>query len=177
MKEVLSDKSFKLMSLIMKAMETIHPQAKNRAKTFGIREGMTIVDYGCGPGRYIIPFAQIVGEQGNVIGVDLSKIALEEIEKKVHKYNLNNVQFKLAEGYYSGIDSEIADMVFALDMFFMIEKPTDFLKELSRIGKKDCILVIDDGHQSRMKTKKKISDANTWKIVEENKDFLKCKKI
>ena len=176
MKELMSDKGFKLMSIIFKIMEAIYPYNQKRAKTFGISEGMTIADYGCGPGLYTLPFAQIVGEQGKVIAVDVSKIAFEEIEKKIKKHKLNNVQFRLAKGYDSGIDSGIVDMVFALDMFFMIENPTEFLKELSRISKKDGILVIDDGHQSRKKTKKKISDSGMWEIIEERRDCLKCKK-
>lgn len=74
-------------------------------------------------------------------------------------------------------DAEIGDVVVALDMFFMIENPTVFLKELSRICKKDGILVIDDGHQSRKKTKIKIINSGAWNIVEERKDYLKCKKV
>lgn len=133
MKELLPDKAFKMMSLIMKIMETIHPYAEKRAKTFGIKEGMTIVDYGCGPGRYTLPLAQLVGEQGKVMAVDISKIAFEEIRKNLKNRKLNNVQFSLAKGYNSNVNSEIADIVIALDMFFMIEEPTKFLKELYRI--------------------------------------------
>jgi ubiquinone/menaquinone biosynthesis C-methylase UbiE len=68
-------------------------------------------------------------------------------------------------------------MVIALDMFFMIENPNDFLNELYRILKKDGILVIDDGHQSRKKTKRKVMDSGIWEIVEERKDCLMCMKV
>lgn len=177
MKIILTDKTFKLMSFIMNIKETVHPQAEKRAKTFGIVEGMTIVDYGCGPGRYTIPFAKIVGNQGKVFATDLSKMAGEEIKKKIKQHHLNNIQFSLANGYNSNIDNEIADMVFALDIFIMIDNPKKFLMELNRICKKDGVLIIDDGHQSRKITKKKIIDSGAWKIVEERNDYLKCKKI
>jgi ubiquinone/menaquinone biosynthesis C-methylase UbiE len=68
-------------------------------------------------------------------------------------------------------------MVIALDMFFMIENPQAFLQELHRILKLDSILVIDDGHQSRKKTIKKLIDSGLWEIVEERKDCLMCMKI
>jgi hypothetical protein len=45
MKELLPDKGMKLFSLLVKTMEKVHPHAEKRAKTFGIKEGMTIVDY------------------------------------------------------------------------------------------------------------------------------------
>jgi ubiquinone/menaquinone biosynthesis C-methylase UbiE len=82
MKEFIPDIGFKMMGFIMKIMELVHPQAEIRAKTFGILEGMTIVDYGCGPGRYTIPFAKLVGRQGKLIAVDQSRVALEAIDKK-----------------------------------------------------------------------------------------------
>ncbi len=177
MKERISDTGFRLMGIVMKIMEWLHPHAENRARTFGIQEGMTVVDYGCGPGRYTMAFAELVGKQGKLLAVDLSKLALEAIEKKVKANGLDNVQFYLAEGYDSHIDSSTSDMVIALDMFFMIQNPKQFLEELSRISKPDAILIIDDGHQSREKTKRKITDAGVWKIIEEKKDHLKCKKI
>jgi len=60
-------------------------------------------------------------------------------------------------------------------MFFGIKRPTEFLAELKRITKNDGRLVIDDGHQSRSKTKTKILASGLWDIIEETKDHLKCK--
>lgn len=177
MKEMIPDTGFRLMGLVMKIMEWVHPQAEKRAATFGIQESMTVVDYGCGPGKYTVPFARLVGKRGKLIAVDLSKIALANIEKKVLDNGLDNVRFFLAKGYESGVESEIADVVIALDMFFMIEQPSVFLNELSRICKPDGTLIIDDGHQSRAKTKQRLANAGIWRIVEERKDHLKCKKV
>jgi ubiquinone/menaquinone biosynthesis C-methylase UbiE len=62
-------------------------------------------------------------------------------------------------------------------MFSMIENPNDFLNELYKILKKDGILVIDDGYQSRKKIMRKIMDLDIWEIVEERKDCLMCMKV
>lgn len=94
------------------------------------------MDYGCGPGCYTIPFAQIVVKQSKVIGVDLSKIVLEKTEQKAKKKNLDNIMLCLANVYESNINSEITDMV------FMVKNPNSFLKELYRICKKDGILIL-----------------------------------
>jgi len=173
----MSDRSFALMNLVMKTMEFFHPQAVKRAKTFGIKKGDIIVDYACGPGRYTIEFAQLAGEEGRIFAVDIKEIALREVERKTQSQGLKNIELRLAKGYDSSIDSGIADMVIALDVFFMVENPTKFLKELARICKKDGTLVIDDGHQPRKITKNKIQESGIWEIIEERKDHLKCKKI
>ena len=69
----------------------------------------------------------------------------------------------------------MADMVCALDMSFVIRQPADFLAELRRIAKPDGVLIIDDGHQSRQATRRKILDAGLWNIREETSDHLLCK--
>jgi ubiquinone/menaquinone biosynthesis C-methylase UbiE len=66
-------------------------------------------------------------------------------------------------------------MVCAIDMFFGIKNPKVFLGERKRIVKKDGILIIDDGHQSRRETKRKIEEVGQWIIVEETMDHLVCK--
>ena len=81
----------------------------------------------------------------------------------------------LVTGYQSDILNNVADMVCAIDMFFIIKEPTEFLKELKRITKKEGILIIDDGHQSRSETKEKILNSKVWEIIEETRDHLKCR--
>lgn len=62
-------------------------------------------------------------------------------------------------------------------MFHMIKNPTCFLKELNRLIKKDGVLIIEDGHQTRKKSKKKIIDSQIWQVIEETKRYLKCKPL
>jgi ubiquinone/menaquinone biosynthesis C-methylase UbiE len=64
--ERMSDTSFKLMSLTFDVMDFFFPYIDKRVKSFGIQGGMTVVDYGCGPGRYTERFVRLVGETGKV---------------------------------------------------------------------------------------------------------------
>ena len=48
MKELMSDRGFVMMNLVMKIMEAVYPRARKRAKTFGINKGSTVIDYACG---------------------------------------------------------------------------------------------------------------------------------
>ncbi|MCK4516304.1 MAG: class I SAM-dependent methyltransferase [Spirochaetaceae bacterium] len=174
--EKMSGFSFRLMDLTFRVVDFFfHRYIDKRIKNFGIREGMTVVDYGCGPGRYTIRFSQIVGEMGKVYAVDIHELAVEAVERKIAKNDLENVKPVLVSGYNSGLPDHCADVVCAVDMFFGIKKPGEFLGELKRIAKSDGILVVDDGHQSREETRKKILASGHWAIWEETKDHLKCK--
>ena len=173
--EKMSNRSFKGMVILFNIIDFFYPYIKKRVKKFGIQKGMTVVDYGCGPGRYAVKFAELVGDEGKVYAADIHELAIEEVQKKIKKHNLKNIEPILINGYNSALPDNIANIVCAIDMFFIIQEPKKFLGELKRITKTDGVLVIDDGHQRRRITKEKILDSGFWKIIEETRDHLKCK--
>jgi len=173
--EKMSDMSFHMMTFLFKVVDFLCPHINKRVRKFGIKEGMTVVDYGCGPGRYAVKFAELVGENGRVYAVDIHELAIEAVKKKIRRDNLRNIEPTLIQGYDSTLPGDIADVICAVDMFFIIKRPTEFLAELKRIIKSDGTLIIDDGHQPRSVTKAKILNSGLWDIVEETPDHLKCK--
>ena len=173
--ERMSDRSFRGMMVAFKVVDFFYPYINKRVKKFGIEEGMTVVDYGCGPGRYATKFADLVGEKGKIYAIDIHEMAIEAVKKKIAKHNLTNIEPVLVDSYDSTLPDGVADLVCAIDMFWIIKKPTEFLGELKRIAQKDGTLVVDDGHQPRSVTKQNILDSGLWDIVEETSDHLKCK--
>jgi ubiquinone/menaquinone biosynthesis C-methylase UbiE len=59
----------------------------------GIVTGMRVVDIGCGNGEVSLLLAKLVGEGGEVIGLDLDEKSLTAARKRVHQQNLSNVTF------------------------------------------------------------------------------------
>lgn len=175
--ERMSDTSFKLMSLTFKLIDLLSRRVEKRTRTFGLQPGMIVVDYGCGPGRYTLRFSKVVGDGGKVFAVDIQELAIEALKNRMARYNINNIQPVLAHGYSSELPDHTADRVFALDMFFGIRKPSEFLAELKRLLKPEGILIIDDGHQPREVTRRKILDSGLWKIETETKDHLECRPV
>ena len=174
-KERMSDTSFKLMNLIFRVIDFIYPYIDKRVEKFGLQPGMTVVDYGCGPGRYTTRIARLIGEQGRVFAVDIHELAIEAVREKIDQYGLKNVVPTLVKGYDSTLPDQIADVVCAIDMFHIIKNHTEFLAELKRITKKEGLLVIDDGHQRRSVTKSSILESGHWDIFEETRGHLKCR--
>jgi len=65
-------------------------------------------------------------------------------------------------------------------MFPGIKKPTDLLKEIRRITKKDRILMFDGWHETHnhqlpSSVIQNILDSEIWEIIKETFDHLKCK--
>jgi len=173
----MSDFSFRGMEFLFRIIDFVYPYIDKRVQHFGIQPGMTVVDYGCGPGRYTTRFANLVGDNGRVFAVDIHELAIEGVKKRIQKHGLKTITPILAKGYDSGIPDGTADIVCAIDMFFKITDPSAFLKELRRITRPEGFLVIDNPHQSRKETKRKIGASGYWEIMEESKDHLKCKPV
>lgn len=167
------DLAFRMMKLLFIVFYFFNP-ADKKLKKFGIKPGSTIVDYGCGTGACIKAATELVGESGIVYAVDIHEMAIKAVEKLVKKYKMANVRSVLSDGNRSDIKDDTADLIYALDMFHMVQKPDLFLKELYRITKPDGVLIIEDGHQPRPISKGKILNSGVWNIVEENRGFLKC---
>ena len=127
-----------------------------------------------------IKFEKLVGSKGKVYAVDIHELPIEKVYEKISQYNFTNIEPVLSQGYDDGnydcgLPDKIADIVCALDMFFSIKNPNEFLREIKRILKDNGIFILDDGHQSRKQTKEKLDDSGLFKIIEESKDHLKLK--
>jgi len=164
------------MQGFMKLADKVHPHVQTTVELFGITPSMTVVDYGCGPGRYTAEFARLVGSDGRVIAVDLVELALQETQKRLSAKGLSNVEYQLALGYDSGVEAEVADIVFAIDMFHHIKEPKAFLKEVHRITKPEGLLILSGGHMSRAMVKAKIGQSALWDICQENAKFISYQK-
>ena len=176
-REKIPNLAFRGMALFMKLMDLLTNYSSRNIRILNIKSGQTVIDYGCGPGRYIKDASRMVGPSGKVIAIDIHPLAIKNVKAKIKKYKLSNVHATLANGYKTDIESEIADVVYALDMFHMIEQPKELLTELGRLVKMDGRVIIEDGHQARSETKMKIEDSKILKIVRETKSFVECIKL
>lgn len=170
------DIHFRLMSLAFRVRDRIRPPVRLLTE-FGLREGMAVVDYGCGPGSYVRGASGLVGATGTVYAVDVHELALEAVSRRARKEGLANVVPVRAKGYDSGLPDAVADLAYALDMFHMVENQKAFLAELRRITKPDGTLILDDGHQPREKTRRALLDSGFWTIEEETTDHLRCRPL
>ena len=100
-----------------------------------IKKGMTVLDFGCGPGYFTIDIAKMVGESGRVIAADLQDEMLQILKKKIQatEFEVRITLHKSGENKI-GLTSKID---FAL-VFYVIHElpgPEDFFKEIVSILK------------------------------------------
>jgi ubiquinone/menaquinone biosynthesis C-methylase UbiE len=176
-REAIPNGAFHVMTLIMKLMDILLNSSRKNFKTLGLKPEQIVIDYGCGPARYIQIASRTVGKSGKVIAVDIHPLAIKKVRAKIKKYKLTNVEAVQAKKYNTPLITGAADVVYALDMFHMVEQPNELLKELSRLVKNDGTIIIEDGHQPRSETIQKIEKSGLLRIMQETKSHVKCQKI
>lgn len=170
-KKKIPNLGFKIMVGMYGLIDLFHtPQ--NKIAKFDINESDVVVDYGCGPGRYVKKASELVGKTGKVYAVDIHKMAIQYVDREIEKYKLENVESCLVQNGTTGIEDNSADVIFALDMFHHVDETEEFFLELHRIIKPEGILYLEDGHQARKLSKHKISRSNLWEIMKESSALI-----
>ena len=127
----------------------ISAEIKNYFHEFGtpmppLMEGCTVVDLCCGSGRDTYLAAQLVGEQGKVIGVEPNANRLAKAEKYLEQemaqfdYDASNVElFCGVPEDLSMIPNESVDIVISNCTFNLSPDKEAYVKEVKRILKED----------------------------------------
>jgi len=70
---------------------------KRTVTNLKLPSGAKVLDVGCGTGASALPAAQVVGQSGFVVGVDLSSRLLDRARAKATTAGLANMEFRLAD--------------------------------------------------------------------------------
>lgn len=135
---------FRFMSLGYKFRDFFLPR-KNILKEVGIKPGFRVLDYGCGPGSYVIPLTELVGESGKVYALDIHPLAIRKVQGIASKKQLANVKTILSD-CKTGLHRNSLDAVLLYDAFHHLSDPDGVLKELHRVLKPNGILSLSDHH-------------------------------
>jgi len=89
-----------------------------------VREGMTVLDLGCGMGTFTLDLARFVGPSGRIIAVDIQPRMLKEVEKRATKAGLlDRIEMRLAGDDGAWTEGLSGKVDFALAFFMVHEVP------------------------------------------------------
>ena len=107
--------------------------AEDKRRSFealGLREGVKVLDAGCGTGDDVRALATLVGASGRVYGVDASSVMIAEARKRGTPAN---VEFVRAEAGTLPFASASFDAVRAERLFQHLSEPSQAAVELRRV--------------------------------------------
>ncbi|MBA7650964.1 2-methoxy-6-polyprenyl-1,4-benzoquinol methylase [subsurface metagenome] len=116
-------------------------------KRSGIKQGMRLLELGCGSGAFTTSVAKAVGEQGKIYAVDIQPAMLKQLERKLARpenRDLTNIELIQASAYELPFEEDSLDLAYLVTVFHEIPDRDRALREIKRILKPDGILAITE---------------------------------
>jgi len=107
-----------------------------------IKKGYVVADIGCGPGFFSISLAQMVGEEGRVIAVDLQQGMLDQLKALAEQKNLDSrITLHQCKEDRIGINEKV-DFVLAFWMVHEVPNIKAFFDEVCTMLKPEGLFLM-----------------------------------
>jgi len=158
---------FRLMSLKFRLRDFLLPR-KEVLKEVAIKPGFAVLDYGCGPGGYVAPASELVGESGRIYALDINPLAIKMVQNLISKKHLTNVETILSD-CKTGLPNGSIDVVLLYDTFHALSEPAKVLAELHRVLKPGGVLSFNDHHMQDDEIRTRLTDGGFFSLLERGK--------
>ncbi|MBN1593817.1 MAG: class I SAM-dependent methyltransferase [Candidatus Coatesbacteria bacterium] len=137
-------------------------------KEAGIEPGFVVLDYGSGPGGYVLATSKLVGPLGAIYSLDKNDHALAMVRDIASKHDLRNVK-TIHSDCETGLDDGGVDVVLFYDTLHTISKSERVLKELYRVLKADGLLSCSDHHMTKDDIVSRICEGGLFRLLRSGK--------
>jgi len=162
-----SNFDFRLMALTYKLRDSFRPRV-DILREVGIKPGFRVLDYGCGPGSYIVDTARLVGEAGEVYALDLHPLAIQMVEDLILRNRLTNVK-TIRSDRATGLPDGSVDVALLYDVFHDLSEPNGVLEELHRVLRPDGLLSLSDHHMKDDEITSRVTSGGLFGLLKKGK--------
>jgi len=110
----------------------------------GIKNGDTVVDLGSGAGNDVFVARALVGDEGKVIGIDMTEEMIEKAYKNNTKLGYKNVEFRFGDIEAMHLEDNIADVIVSNCVLNLVPDKHKAFSEMYRILKPGAHFCVSD---------------------------------
>lgn len=96
-------------------------------KNLGVKPGMTVCDMGCGNGFYSLKLAEMVGENGKVLAIDIQPEMLRLLQARAEEQEIDNVELILGDIDNPKLPEGKVDLILCVDVYHEFSHPVEML--------------------------------------------------
>jgi len=184
-KELPTEKGFKRYKLTQNGKDLLVKQIKSKDKFIQdtiqeahLKKGIQVLDFGCGPGRYVLAVSKAIGAKGKLYALDTAPLALEMVRQIVDENKLRNVK-TIESDCDTGLPDEELDVALLYDAFHGFVDQKAVLSELYRVLKPKGVLSFSDIHLEEKDIISSFTRCNLFKLKSKNQltyTFIKIEK-
>jgi SAM-dependent methyltransferase len=113
--------------------EVYGPNSQSLLRRAGLREGLRVVEIGCGSGNVACWLADEVGPRGSVVGIDNSPAQVEQARQQAEARGMSNVEFRVGDANAPGLAEGTFDLAYARLVLMHLANPGQALEAMRRL--------------------------------------------
>ena len=129
-----------------KFRKLIQPPDKVIERT-GIKEGMRVLEIGCGSGTFTVLAARKLGRSGEIYALDVQDRMLKQLKKKLERAenrDVKNIKIVKSDACFLPFDDNFFDLIFMVAVLPEISDKNKALWEAKRVLKRGGILALTE---------------------------------
>jgi ubiquinone/menaquinone biosynthesis C-methylase UbiE len=123
-----------------------------------LRDGMHLLDVGCGPGSLSVGLAEAVAPHGELLGYDTESSQVRTAQATCLASGIVNARFEVASAYELPVKDETIEVYFSHAMFEHLSRPDRALAEAYRVLRPGGALAIAVSDWSRARIEPQTGD-------------------
>ena len=127
-----------------------------------LRDGVKLLDAGCGPGNITAEIAQLI-TGGKVVGIDSSSEIIKEASRNYAVQCKDNLEFQVGDIYRLPFPDESFDVVYIHQVLQHLADPVEALKELRRVLKVGGILASREADNGAFTWYPELPELDRWR--------------
>lgn len=116
---------------------------RDAVKEIGLKKGDTVLDLGCGTGLLFKYLHAEVGDNGKIIGIDITPGMLEKAQDKINKNNWKNIELECADLADENLNIKADAAIFSLCLSLIPDCERVFKESLKLLKKGSAFVVLD----------------------------------
>ena len=171
----MSNIGFRIMTLMFKVRDFLRPRL-DVLKEAGIEPGFSVLDFGCGPGGYILPLVELVGSSGRVHALDIHPLAIRRVKKIAARKGIEIIE-TIESDCRTHLPDNAVDTVLLYDVFHDLTRPDAVLRELHRVLKSGGTLSFSDHHMKEEEAITRMTGNGMFRFVKRGRTTYSFAKV